>query len=133
LIRLVHFRGEPGAASERGAAANDAIGAEHALIHVRDVHGATFSFTGPRGFAEQLGHHPAWINPFRHTVAVPAMRRGHVVGVREMGADSNRDRFLASIEVNKTGNLAVAEFDFDAILEDANGCIRSYITRVYPY
>lgn len=45
------------------------------------------------------------------------MRRGYVVAVVEVGADANRDRLLAGIEMDETGNPSFREELGHSLLE----------------
>src|SRR4051794_12021165 len=101
LVSLVNFSGETRATGERRPAADDAVGTEHALIHVRDVHRPALAFAGTGGFPEQLGHHAPRLHPFSHAVAMAAMSRSHVVGVGQVRADADRYCLLSSVEVDK--------------------------------
>ena len=55
---LLQLGGQRGAGREAHAAADDAVGAEHVLVHVGDVHAAALAAAVAGRLAEQLGHHP---------------------------------------------------------------------------
>jgi len=95
-----------GADSDRDAARDDAVGAQHADIEIGDVHGAALATAGAGGAAEQLAHHRRGVGPFGDGVAVATMRAGDVVGALDVSADARRDPFLADREVERAGDLA---------------------------
>ena len=64
------------AADERRAGADDAVGAEHALRQVGDVHRAALAAAEPVLLAEDLVHHAVDVAALGDAVAVAAMRRG---------------------------------------------------------
>jgi len=74
--------GDGGAYRERLAAAHDAVGTDHALVEVRDVHGAALALAGPPLFAVNFFHHFNDIDAFRNAVAVATVRTG-AAGVRK--------------------------------------------------
>ena len=56
------------------------------------------------GAAIQFSHHRLHIDPFRNAVTVPAVGTGYHVLVREMGADPDRNRLLARIQMHEPRN-----------------------------
>ena len=106
---------------QRRAAADDAVGAEHALGEVGDVHRAALALAEAVGAAVDLEHHALHVAALGDAVPVAAMRADDVVGVVEVLADADRDRFLARIEVREAGDLARGDFHVQPLLEFADG------------
>ena len=63
---------------------------------------------------------PVHVAALGDAVAVAAMRADDVVGVVEVLADADRDRFLARVEVREAGDLARRDLDVQAFLEFAD-------------
>src|SRR6516165_10385851 len=112
--------GQRGPADQRRPAADDAVGAEHALGQVRDVHRATLAVAAAGPAAVDLGHHLADINAFGDAVAMAAMGAGDGVTVVEVAADADRRRLLARVQVHESGDLAGRELRVHAFLELAD-------------
>ncbi len=53
-------------------------------------------------------------------MAVTAVRADDVVGVRQLLADTDRDGFLAGIQVGEAGDLAGLDLDVQALFELAD-------------
>ena len=102
------------------AAADDAVGAEHAEFHVADVHAAALAFAVAGRAAEQLGEHAIELAAFRDEVAVPAVRAGDLVVGRQMGAHADRHGLGADVGVHETRHVAAAELAPHALLEPAD-------------
>jgi hypothetical protein len=77
-------------ADQRRPAADDPVGAEHALGQVRDVHGAALAVAAAGLAAVDLGHHLADVHAPGDAVAVPAVGAGDGVPVVEVAADADR-------------------------------------------
>ena len=121
LVRASLAGGHGGADGEGDAGADDAVGAEHALGHVRDVHGAALALVGAGGALEDLGHHAPDVDALGDAVAVAAVGGGEVVGVGEVGADAGGDGLLADGEVEGAAQGALADLREGAELEVADG------------
>ena len=76
---LLEFGSQRRAGGQAHAAADDAVGAEHVLIHIRDVHAAAFAARVAGRPAEQFGHHLLGIATLGNGVAVATVRAGHPV------------------------------------------------------
>ena len=100
------LRGERGARRDRQSAADDAVRAEHAHREVGDVHRAALAFAVAVDAPEQLGHHALHVRALGDAVAVAAVRAGHPIGVRQVGAHADGDGFLADIGVHGAVDLA---------------------------
>jgi hypothetical protein len=83
------------------ACAHDAVGTEHALVDVGDVHGAALALAHSRRTAEQLGHHARHLHALGDAVAVTAMGGADHVAVPQMRADARRHRLLAGVEMQE--------------------------------
>src|SRR6266540_6028566 len=113
--------GEPRPAGQRRAAADDAVGAEHAAGDVGDVHRAALALAGAVDAAEQLGHHRAQLHARAAAAGGAAVPSGDEVLVPEVGADTHRDRLLTGVQVHEPGDLAVGEQLRHAFLEGSDG------------
>src|SRR5205085_11875790 len=82
-------------ADQRRAAADDAVGAEHALGQVGDVHGTALAVAAARLAAVDLGHHLADLHALGDAVAVAAVGAGDGVAAVEIAADADRRGLLA--------------------------------------
>src|SRR5437588_821925 len=76
--------GQRGANDQGWPAADDAIGAEHAMVEVGDVHRAALAAAQPSLLGEQFLHHQGRVAAFGDAVAVPAMGAGDVILRPEM-------------------------------------------------
>src|SRR5215467_16276277 len=112
-------------ADQRRPATDDAIGAEHALGQVGDVHRAALAMAAAGPAAVDLGHHLAHVNALSDAVAMTAMGTGDGVTVIEAVAYADRRRFLTRVQVDESGNLAGRELGVYAFLELANRPHRS--------
>ena len=88
---------ERGADRDRRTAADDAVCAEHAELHVADVHAAAFAFAVAGGAAVELREHAVELAAFGDQVAVAAMRAGDLIVVRQMHHHAGGDRFLTDV------------------------------------
>ena len=118
--RAERLGGQRRADHQRRAAADDAVGAEHALVEIGDVHRAALAAAQPGLLGEQLLHHPGRVAALGDAVAVPAMGAGDVVLRPEMRADADRGGLLAGIEMDKAGNAALRELLLHPLLEAAD-------------
>src|SRR5690606_4848536 len=105
------------ATGEGNAAADDAIGAQHALLDIGDVHRAALAFAEAGRLAHQLRHHPVDVHALGDAVPVAPVRGGDVVAVRELGANPYRDGFLTRVEVDKPGHEPGGEVLSGQVLE----------------
>src|SRR5437773_2399521 len=108
-------------ADQRRAAADDPVGAEHALGQVSDVHGAALAVAAAGLAAVDLGHHLADVHAPGDAVAVPAVGAGDGVPVVEVAADADGRRLLPRVQVDKPGDLAGRELRVHPFLELADG------------
>jgi hypothetical protein len=107
----------PSADRERQAGADDRVRTEHPARGVGDVHRAALAVADALAAGEQLGHHPVDLHAAGEAVTVAAVGGGHVVALRQRGADAGGDRLLAERGVDEAGDLAVAVELGDARLE----------------
>src|ERR1700741_3757325 len=106
---------------EGRAAADDSVGAEHALGQVSDVHGAALAVAAAGLAAVDLGHHLADVHAPGDAVAVPAVGAGDGVPVVEVAADADGRRLLARVQVDEPGDLAGRELPMHPFPELAAG------------
>ena len=101
-------------------AADDAEAAHQAVLEVDDVHRSRAAAADAGGAAEHLGHQPLGVGAGRERVAVAAVGAGDPVARLERGADADRDRLLAGVEVGRAVHLAAQEQPVDLALEQAD-------------
>src|SRR5208282_1778701 len=97
-----------------------AVGAEHALGQVGDVHGAALAVAAAGLAAVDLGHHLVHVYAPGDAVAVAAVRAGDAVTVVQVAADADRRRLLARVQVDESGDIAARELRVHALLELAD-------------
>jgi hypothetical protein len=112
-------------ADQRRATADDAVGAEHALGQVGDVHRAALAPARPGGLAVDLGHHPDRVDALGDAVPVAAVGGGDRVAVVEVRADADGRGLLARVQVHEAGDVAARELVVHALLELADGLHRA--------
>src|SRR6516164_4676457 len=110
-----------GPADQRRPAADDAVGAEHALGQVGDVHRAALAVAAAGLAAVDLGHHLPDVYAFGDAVAMAAVRAGDGVAAVEVDADADRRGLLARVQVHEARDLAGGELGVHALLELADG------------
>src|SRR5215469_10158634 len=104
-------------ADQRRPATDDAVGAEHALGQVGDVHRAALAMAAAGPAAVDLGHHLAYVDALGDAVAVAAMGARDRVTVVEVAAYADRRSLLAGVQVDESGNLAGRELGVDAFFK----------------
>ena len=105
---------------DRRARADNAVGAQHALVDVGDVHGAALAVAQAFLASPDLLHHPFDIAALGEAMAVAAMGRDDLVSVGQMLANAHRDGFLPAIKVGETGDLAALDLFMKTFLEFAD-------------
>ena len=85
---------------------DDAVGAEHAEVHVRDVHAAALAPAIARGPAEEFREHAVEFAALGDQVTVATVGAGDPVVVGKVGHDAGGYRLLANVQVQRAGNLA---------------------------
>ena len=81
------------------------------------MHGAAFALTVAGGFTVQLGEHGAEFTALGDEVAVPAVGTGDPVRIGKMSHYASGNRFLAHIQMQGAGNLAVFHLLAGRLLE----------------
>src|SRR5205823_553267 len=109
------LRGERRADDQRRAAADNAVGAEHAAVEIGDVHRAALATAQPALLGEEFLHHQNRVAALGDAVAVAAMGAGDVVLGTKMRADAHSRGLFPGIEMNKAGNVAFGELLLDAL------------------
>src|SRR5215213_3444200 len=117
LVGAADLGGQADAADHRRAAADDPVGAEHALVHVGDVHRAALAVAEPVTLAVDLGHHAVHVAALGDGVAVAAVGGGDVVVGPEVRADAGGDGLLARVQVDEAGDLPGGELLVETLLE----------------
>ncbi len=107
VIATTHARADPGADRVADAGGNDAIGAEQADRAVVEMHGAAATAATTVPLAEKLGHQNLRVHALGERMPMAAMGRRDPVGGAQVGADADGRRFLADIEMEETGGLAL--------------------------
>ena len=118
---LALLGGQRGAARERRSAADNAVGAQHALADVGDVHRAALAFAQAALAPEDLLHHAVDIAALADAVAMPAVGAGDVVGSVELHADADGRCLLAGVEMDEARYLARGELLVHPLFEFADG------------
>ena len=118
--------GQRRAGGKRQSAADDPVRAEHALVDIGDVHRAALALADAGGLAHQLRDHAVDIDTLGDAMTVAAVRAGDVVAIGEVTADADRDRFLAGVEVDESGNQTVGE-----VLPGRSSKMRIWTMRSY--
>src|SRR6185437_8612348 len=99
------LRREPRAGRDARGAADDRVRAEVAVRMVGDVHRAALAAAIALLLAEQLAVHATHVGALRDAVAVAAVRGGNRVVLPQCGADADRDRLFADVQVRQPGHL----------------------------
>ena len=102
------------------AGADDAVGAQHALADVGDVHRTGPALAQAVAPAVDLQHHPLHVAALGDAVAVAAVGRDDIVVVGQVFAHADRDGFLAAIEVGEAGDFALGDLGVKPLLELAD-------------
>jgi hypothetical protein len=109
-----------GADRQRNSCADDAVGAEHSLADVGDVHRAAFTPANACALAEDLRHHRVQVHSLGDRMAVAAVGARHVIAVAEGGADAGGDRFLARVKMEESRHAARLGELVQSLLEAAD-------------
>ena len=112
--------GQRGAADQRRAAADDAVGAHHALGQVGDMHRAALAAAQTVAPAEDLGHHAVDVAALGDAVAVAPVGAGDVVAVVQVDAHADGGCFLPGVEMDESGNAAFGKLAMHTLLELAD-------------
>ena len=106
-----------GAAHQRRAGAEDAVGPHHAQVDIGDVHGAALAAAGAGGAPVQFGEHASDVDALGDAVAVAAVGTGNVVVLAQVQHDAGGGRFLARVQMHEAGQVAGGEFHVHPFLE----------------
>src|SRR5690606_24416196 len=117
----LHLGGQRGAADQRRPTADDAVGAQHALAEVGDVHRAAFAAARPGAPAVDLGHHLPDVDAFGDAVPVAAVGAGDRVPLVQVHAHPGGGRFFPGVEVHETGDVAFGELLVHPVFEGPDG------------
>ena len=118
---VLEFGGQRRARCQAHPAADDAVRAEHVLVHVGDVHAAALAAGVAGGTPEQLGHHAVDVAALGDGVAVTAVRAGDVVVRAQRRGDADADRLHADVRMGGATHLARAIERQCVLLERADG------------
>ena len=99
------LRRECGTYRDRNAATDDRVGAEHAAIHVDDVHAAAATLAVAGRLAIELGEHRAEFRALGDRVAMAAVGRRDLVGIAEDRHHAGGNSLLPDIEVKESGHV----------------------------
>ena len=94
-----------GAGGDRQPGPHDAIGAEHPLGQVGDVHRPAHAAADALPPTPDLGEHGRHVAALGEVVPVTTMRRCDVVAVAELRAQPDHDRFLTDVQVERARRL----------------------------
>ena len=106
---------------QRRVAADDGVGAQHALVQIGDVHGPALAAAQAPGLGEDLQHHALYVAALGDAVAVAAMGRADVVVVGQMQADTGGDGLLTGVQMHEARDIAGGVLHVNAVLERADG------------
>ena len=121
LVAVLELGGECGADGQRDASGDDAVGAQHALAHIGDMHRAALALVGAGGAPEELGHHALGVNALGDAVAVSPVGAADVIVIGEVGANAGGDGLLPGGRMHGGGHAALAGFRYAALLKVADG------------
>ena len=62
-------------------------------------------------------------------MAMPAMGRGHIIGIRQVSTNANRDGLFSGIQVDEARNLAFPKLDFHSVFKHPD----NLHALVHPY
>src|SRR6056297_945708 len=93
-----------GAGGDAGAAADDGVGAQVAVLLVGDVHAPALATAVAVAAPEQLREHPVQRSALRDAVAVAAVGAGDRVLAAQRLAHADRHRLLAGVHVRQAGH-----------------------------
>src|SRR5690606_7340891 len=105
----LHLGGQRGAADQRRPTTDDAVGAQHALAEVGDVHRAAFAAARPGAPAVVLGPHLPDVDAFGVPVAVAAVGAGDRVPLVQVPAHAGDRQLLPRLEVHDTADVTVRD------------------------
>jgi len=120
LICPPNLRAEADARGNRDVGADDAVGSQHSLVDVGDVHRSALATVGACGLAQKLGHHLVDVDAFGDAVVVTAMGSQDKVVIAEMGRYACRDSLLTDGRVHAP-KFACVGLAARLLLEPADG------------
>ena len=119
IVAAAHARADAGADGVADTGRDDAVGAEQADPAVVEMHRAAAAAATAVALAVELGHEDLRIHALGERMAVAAMGRCDPVARPQVGAYADGGRFLADIEMEETGGLALAAGGLGQLLEPA--------------
>ncbi len=120
LAAAIELGRDAGADRNRQAAADDAEGADQALVDVGEVHRAADAAADTRCAAEQLGERRLGIHAAGDADAVAAIGVADIVILAEHDAGARRDRLLSLAEVGGAVDEALEVASLHLLLELAD-------------
>ena len=103
-----------------GTRADNAIGTQHPLVDIGNVHRAALALAQTFAAAPDFGHHAVQLAALGQAMAMAAMGGDDLVLDIEVLAHAHGHRFLPAIEVGETSDLAGLDFEMEALLEFAD-------------
>src|SRR5581483_4137040 len=103
-----------GAAGQRSAGAEDAVGPHHPDVELGDVHGAALALAAPALAPVDLLHHRPGVDALGDAVAVAPAGGGDPGGRPEVHPDAGGGGLLAGVEVHEAGDVTPGEVDVEA-------------------
>ena len=120
LLGAPELGGVGRASGDGDFAAHNAVGAQDALVHGHDVHGAALALGVAGLFSQDLGHHPVQIGASGHQVAVAAVGGADVVVLTQSDTRPGGHRLLPQIQVRQAWHQAPLIELKDLLLEAAH-------------
>src|SRR5690554_8796 len=121
IALAVQLAGDGRTDRDRLTGTDDAVGTEHALGNVGNVHGAALAAIESFTAAEDLLHHRRHVAALGDAVAVTTVGTDDVVALGQVLAGTDGDRFLTAVQVSESGNGAGRILDMQAFLEFTDG------------
>jgi hypothetical protein len=112
-----HLGRERGAADQRRAAADDAVGPKHTFVEVGYMHRTALAAAQAFFLAEDFEHHPLHVAALGDAVPVTAVGARHVVLVVQVRADAGGYCLLTSVQVHEARDIAGCELGMQPFFE----------------
>ena len=107
IVGALHLLAHPDARGMADAGRDNPVGAEQADRAVVEMHRPTAPAAAAVGLAEEFGHQQVRVHPLGQRMAVTTVGRGDPVARPQQRTGADRDRFLADVEMQEAGRLAL--------------------------
>jgi hypothetical protein len=116
----VVLAGQSSTSSQWESSTDNAIRAKHTFVYVRNMHRTTLTTAGTCFTTKKFRYHLVYVHPFGYAMTMTAVMAGNEVIIGQMAADSNRDRLLSRIKMDKTRNFPGRKFATGTLLKMAD-------------